>query len=90
MATLTDSDYTEIARIIRNDPTFDNTFRSWSFSRPTWKALFQAAETWFTGAFNTTPSTSFKAALDAVATTTANQAKWIGRIWFEWRLRITW
>ena len=90
MATLTDSDFTQIKHLVRNDSNAWTIFQTWSLSKATWKALFQAAETWFVSAFNTTPATSFKAALDAVVTTTANQAKWIGKIWFMWRIGIDW
>lgn len=90
MATLNNTDFQRIRELIYSDETIRNVFKSWSLSKTTWKAIFQAAEDWFTGAFNTTPSTSFKAALDSVSTTTATQAKWVGKIWFLWRTGIDW
>jgi len=90
MATLTDQDFIKIQQHIKSDPEINNVFRSWGISKSQWRSLFQAAETWFTGSFNTTPTESFKAALDNVVTTTATQAKWVGKVWFAWRINITW
>lgn len=84
MAVLDNSDFTEIAQFIRNSPNKAE-FKAAGFSKADWKALFQAAEDWFVGAFNTTPTTSFKGALDAVVTTTSGQAQAIGKVWMNWR-----
>lgn len=86
MATLNDADYTQIALFIRNDATIRQTFKTLSFSKATWKALFQAAETWFVDALTVRPATSFEAALDAVAQVTTVQARQIAKIWFIWRI----
>ena len=72
--------------MIRGNAEARQIFKTWSLSKANFYALFQAAETWFVGAFNTIPATSFKAALDAVSATTANQARWFGKIWFMWRI----
>ena len=90
MATLTDPDFQQIFRLIQQDAATKQTFKTWSLSKSTWRALFQASEDWFVGAFNTTPATSYKGALDAVTTTTIAQAKAVGKIWFAWRIGITW
>ena len=48
-------------------------------------ALFQAAEDWFVGGFNTTPSSSFKAALEGIAGLMTNaQARNVSVIWARW------
>ena len=90
MATLTDADFRQIRDLIKSNAPAHAVFRVWSLDKPTWKALFQGAETWFVNAFNTTPATSFKAALDAISTTTAEQARWVGKVWFMWRIGIDW
>lgn len=90
MATLTDGDFTEIRNIISSDPVLKAEFKAWNLAKDVWKAIFQASEDWFVNGFNTTPTTSFKAALDAVSTTTGAQAKAIGKVWFAWRIGITW
>jgi len=90
MATLGDSDFTQIKELVRSNPNAWTIFKAWNLSKATWKALFQAAENWFVSAFSVTPASSFKAALDAVTATTVNQARWIGKIWFMWRIGIDW
>jgi len=84
MAVLDNDDFKEIAQYIRLSD-YNTEFKTAGFSKAEWKALFQAAEDWFVGAFNTTPSTSFKGALDAVITTTSAQAQAVGKAWMNWR-----
>jgi len=93
MATLDNTDFTEIRDFIRYSPN-KQVFRDWGIEKPVWKLLFQAAEDWFIGAFNTTPTTSFKGALDAVMAAqlpealpalTNPQAVAIGKTWMKWR-----
>ena len=91
MATLADVDYRQIQQLVRNNDAARALFKSWGLSKATWRSLFQAAENWFVGAFSgPAPATSFKTALDAVATTTLTQARWVGKIWFMWRIEIDW
>jgi hypothetical protein len=90
MAVLDNNDYTQIKRLIQSNPDAKAIFKVWGLDKQTWKDLFQAAEDWFVGAFTTTPTTSFQDALDAVATTTTAQAKWVGKVWFMWRIDIDW
>ena len=90
MATLTATDYQHIATLIRGNGEAKQIFKIWSLPKATWYALFQSAEAWFVSAFATVPGTSFKAALDAVTPVTVTQAKWIGKIWFTWRIGIVW
>jgi len=87
---LTDADYTQIRDLVRGNPVIWADAKIWSLSKPTWRALFQAAENWFATAFNSVPPTSFKAGLDAVTTITVARAKNIGKIWFMWRIGIDW
>lgn len=90
MATLSNNDYQQIRELIQTTPAARAVFKTWNLPRSQWTALFQAAENWFVGAFTAIPSTSFKAALDALVSTTASQARWIGKIWFMWRIGIDW
>ena len=93
MATLDNDDFTSIRQYITRDPIAKAEFKSWGIDKATWKALFQEAEDWFVNGFTTTPTTSFKGALDAVAaaalpdpfTVTNAQAKQIGYVWTDWR-----
>jgi hypothetical protein len=86
MATLTSSDFNEIQQIIKSDPVMSSAFKSWSLSRPTWMAVFQAVEDWLIGGFSTRPATSLKVAIDAVVgSSTVAQAKHIIVIWLKWR-----
>ena len=88
MATLTNDDFTEIKKIIRNDPTARSTFKVWGLSKAEYKAMFQAAEDWFVNGFDATPTSSFKAALEVEAGTMTNaQAKQVGFAWMGWRFR---
>lgn len=89
MATLDDTDFSEIARHINANPGLKDTFKSWGISRLIWQTVFQAAEDWFVGAFNTTPVSSFKAALETAAgqALTAAQAIAIGKVWMQWRFK---
>lgn len=91
MTQLDSNDFTQIKKLIRRYPAVEAEVKAWGLDRPTWMALFQAAEDWFVNGFNSTPTSSFKAALEAAAgPMTANQAKWLGRIWFEWRIGEVW
>jgi hypothetical protein len=65
MATLDNGDFTNIKKIIKRDPTYRDTFKLWGLDKVTWKAAFQAAEDWFVNGFTTTPTTSFKTAIEA-------------------------
>lgn len=88
MAVLTNADYQQIKKFVRNDPTARATFKAWGLDKQTYKDVFQAAEDWFVNGFSTTPSSSFKAALEAqVGAMTNDQAKQIGFVWMEWRFR---
>lgn len=86
MATLANEDFTNIRQYIAHDTAAKDEFKSWGINKATWKALFQAAEDWFVDGFTTTPTSSFKAALEAEAGAMTNaQAKQIGFIWMHWR-----
>ena len=88
MAVLTNDDFTQIKKIIRNNPTARATFKAWGLSKAEYKAMFQAAETWFANGFNATPLTSFKMTLEAEAGIMTNaQAKQVGYAWMGWRFR---
>ena len=86
MAILDNEDFTNIRQYIARDPTAKATFKSWGLSKQVWKDTFQAAEDWFVNGFTTTPTNSFKAALEVEAGATTNaQAKQVGFIWMNWR-----
>ena len=88
MATLTTQDFQDIQRMIRADAALWQEFKTWGLTKQQWMNAFQAVEDWFTGAFNTTPTSSFKAALETVTgTTTGARAQAVGRIWIQWRFR---
>lgn len=87
MATLTNEDFQDIRQRVYADATYRASFKAWGLSKAQYEAALQGAETWFVGAFTTTPSTSFKAAIEAaIGTTCTNaQAKLIGFAWMGWR-----
>ncbi len=86
MTTLTSSDYRDIKKRIRRDPTARSEFKIWGLDKPTWYALFQTVEDWFVNGFSTTPTNSFKAAIESVTGATTNaRAKVVGFIWMGWR-----
>jgi hypothetical protein len=87
MATLGNSDFEYIRDWIQVHPSVWATFKAWSISRPTWKLLLQASEDYMVSAFNNRPATSYKAALDAVSTTTGAQAQAIFYAWVSWKMR---
>lgn len=88
---LNDIDFTQIKELTKANPAAWSVLKSWSLLKPTWKAMFQAAEDWFVTAFSAVPTTSFKAALEAVAGSMTNtQAKWVGKVWFMWRVGKDW
>lgn len=86
MTTLVSSDFTKIKQIVRNNPTLRDVFKAWSLDKSDWMALFQVAEDYFVGAFSSTPVTSYKTAIDAVATSTSAQAQAVFEIWVNWKL----
>jgi hypothetical protein len=91
MAQLTNADYTEIKEIIHGNPAAWVILKAWGLDKQTWKGLFQAAENWFVTGFNAVPTTSFKAALEAVAgPMTGSQAQIVGKAWFVWRIGQEW
>ena len=86
MATLSNEDFHEIKKIIRQDPVSNQVFKELSLSRYAWENTFQAAEDWFVDGFNTPPPTSFKAAVEVHAgALTGFQTKEIGYVWMAWR-----
>ena len=87
MATLNNTDFQDIYQRVRSDPTSWAGFRTWGLTKTQYKAAFQGAETWFVNAFTTTPTTSFKAAIEAAIgqSCTNAQAKLVGYAWAGWR-----
>lgn len=85
MTTLTSSDFTKIKTDIRNDSASNNVFKAWGLDKPTWKSLLQETEDYFVDAFNVTPSTSYKTAVDAITTITNAQAQMIFKSWASWK-----
>jgi hypothetical protein len=88
MAQLTDADYSQIKKIIKSNPTAHQILKDWGLDKTTWKALFQETEDWNVDGFTVTPTTSFKAALDAITATTNQQAKMIWSVWAEWQPKV--
>jgi hypothetical protein len=87
MATLDNSDFTEIKRIVNSDASMKAQLKGWGLDRPTWQAALQAIEDWFVSAFNVSaPSTTIKAEIETEtgACTTA-QANQLTRAWIRWR-----
>lgn len=86
MATLGTSDYEIIKQKIRANQAAWDVFRAWGLTKTQWYSAFQAAETWFVNAFNATPATSAKAAIEVITgACTNNQAKQLLYIWAGWR-----
>ena len=89
MATLDNSDFTTIKNIVRSDAPSKAAFKAGGLSKDEYKAVFQAAETWFSTGFTSTPTTSFKDALDVEAPGITNaQAKQVGLVWMCWRFKV--
>lgn len=89
MATLDDSDFTEIRRIAKSDDQMYAVLKAWGLNKATWQAALQAIEDWFVGAFNVTaPSTTIKAQIETqTGPCTNGQANQLTRAWLRWRDR---
>jgi hypothetical protein len=86
MAVLTNDDYQDIKKFIKNDPTARAEFKAWGLNKQVWMDMFQAAEDWFVNGFLSTPSNSFKEALEVEAGAMTNgQAKQVAFVWMCWR-----
>lgn len=86
MATLSDSDFQQIREIIGSNIEIKTVLKAWGLDKATWKAAFQASEDWFVNGFNSTPSTSYKAAIEVVTgATTVARAKHLALAWIKWR-----
>lgn len=86
MATLDNSDFTEIRRFILADETMRAVLLAWGLDKETWKAALQAIEDWFVNGFSSTPSSSLKAAIEVETGACTNaQANQLTRAWFRWR-----
>ena len=87
MATLDDTDFTEIKRIAKSDGQAWAVIKLWGLDRSTWQAALQAIETWFVSAFNVSaPATTIKAAIEAETGACTNaQANQLTRVWIRWR-----
>lgn len=91
MAVLTDANYTEIRQIVKSNPDAWSSHKGMGLSKPVWENTYQAAEDWFVDGFAITPTESFTAALEGEAGSMTNaEAKWIGKVWFEWRVGQDW
>ena len=87
MATLTDADYTWIRDWVHNNRTIYTELSTWGLNKATWKAAFQAIENYMVSSFNTTPTTSIRAAIEAVTgITTTLQAQYLFVTWVSWKL----
>lgn len=85
MATLTDADFTQMKRIAHQSGNYD-TLAALGLSKATYKAILQACENYFVNAFSAAPSTSYKAAVEAVAGSLTNpQAIAIFDVWVIWK-----
>lgn len=88
MAVLSTSDYQDIKKFIRSDETARAEFKSWGLDKQTWMDAFQGAEDWFVNGFTSTPSSSFKSAIELETGATTNaRAKQVGFIWNCWRAK---
>ena len=88
MAILGNDDYQQIKKFIRNDPTARAEFKAWPLDKQTWKDAFQAMEDWFVNSFTSTPTETWKTAIDAVTVPATNgQAKQLAYVWGGWRYR---
>jgi hypothetical protein len=91
MAVLTNADLAEIKRTAYSNKSAWTELKTLAWSKQVFSDTLQAAEDWFVNGFTTTPTVSFEAALEAEAgTLTTAQAKWIGKVWFQWRIGQTW
>ena len=90
MAILDNTDFQKIKKIIKSDPAASGVFKTWGLSKAELKSAFQAAEDWFVTGFTVTPTTSFKASLEAsdAGSMTDAQAKQVGFIWMAWRFKV--
>lgn len=88
MATLVPESYRFIQDWIRNNPATRDDFHGWGLSKQQYTALFQAIEDYMVGAFTTRPTTSLKAAIEAVTGPTTNaRALSAVRAWNAWKTR---
>lgn len=89
MATLDDSDFTEIRRIANADANMKAQLKAWGLSKAEWQAALQAIEDWFVSAFNVSaPSTTIKAEIETETGACTNaQANQLTRAWLRWRDR---
>lgn len=89
MATLDNSDFTEIKRISRSDAQMWEVLQAWGLDKATWQAALQAVEDWFVNAFNVSaPSTTIKAEIETETGACTNaQANQLTHAWIRWRDR---
>ena len=86
MATLDNTDFTDIKETVSSIPVAYDDLQLVALTKQEWKDTFQAAEDWFVAAFP-----ALKTALEVESGTLTNsQAKWIGKIWFLWRITQDW
>ena len=89
MATLTNSDFRDIKKRTQRDLSAKAAFGGWALNKAQWMAAFQAAEDWFVSGFLSTPTESFKAAIEVVTGATTNErTKQLGFVWMGWRFAV--
>ena len=87
MATLTNDSFRYIQQWVRSQPTVKNDFNGWSLSRSIYQTAFQAVEDYMVNGFSVQPSTSIRAAIEAVTgATTAARAQSLFAAWVAWKL----
>ena len=86
MATLTSDNLRWMKRYIRRDSGMLRTLKDSGWARPDVEAALQAIEDWNTNGYNTVPTTTLKAEIEAhVGTVTVAQAKVLWYAWSAWR-----
>ena len=87
MATLTNNSFRYIQAWVNSQPAIKADFKTWSLSRPTLQAAFQALEDYMVNGFSVRPATSIRAAIEAVTgATTAARAQSFFAAWVAWKL----
>lgn len=88
MAVLSTSDYQDIKKLIKNSSAAYSEFKSWGLDRQTWMDAFQGAEDWIVNGFTSSPSNSFKSAIEIETGAATNaQIKQLSYVWMCWRVK---
>lgn len=87
MATLTNQDFRYIADWVRSHPSIKADLFGWSLPKATYRTALQTVEDYMVNGFSVRPTTSIRAAIEAVTgATTASRAQSLLAAWVAWKL----